>query len=112
MTIDECIDALQRVKNKYPNEGGDVGVVVGVGFGDGGEIECASLQAEPSEGENEVVFEEDFLGEQPETRLARKIKSVLRRYFETDPWTGEPNAEFDDAYTAQEAVDAIADLLK
>ena len=114
MTIDECIETLQGIKNRHPNlnEAGDIEVVAGVGFGEGGKIESLSLQAKHSDGENEIVFEEKFKGCQPETQPVEKIKHVLRRYFESDPWTEEPNKDFDDAYTAQEAVDAIVDILK
>lgn len=38
--------------------------------------------------------------------LKRQIKKVLRRYFECDD-NGNPNKEFDDTYTAQEAIDEI-----
>ena len=114
MTIDECIEALQNIKNRHPNpnEAGDIEVVAGVGFCVDGRIESLSLQAKPRDGENEIVFEEKFEDGRPETRLAEKIKRVLRRYYESDPWTEEPNKEFDDAYTAQEALDAIVDILK
>ena len=114
MTIDECIEALQNIKNRRPNpnEAGDIEVVAGVGFCVDGRIESLSLQAKPRDGENEIVFEEKFKGCQPETQLVEKIKHVLRRYFELDPWTEEPNKDFDDAYTAQEVVDAIVDILK
>ena len=114
MTIDECIKVLQGIKNRHPNpnEAGDIEVVAGVGFCVDGRIESLSLQAKPRDGENEIVFEEKFKGCQPETQLVEKIKHVLRRYFESDPWTEEPNKDFDDTYTAQEAVDAIVDILK
>lgn len=65
MTIDECIDVLQDIKNRNPGEGGDIEVVLGVGFGKNGRVESISLQAEPSGGENEVVLETPFEGEQP-----------------------------------------------
>ena len=42
--------------------------------------------------------------------LKNKIKAVLRRYFETND-DGEPNEEFDDGYTAQQAVDDIHDIV-
>ena len=114
MTIDECIEALQGIKNRYPNpdEASDIEVVIGVGFREGGKIESLSLQAEPPDDENEIVFEETFEGRQPETQLAEKIKPVLRRYFEADPWTGDSNEDFDATYTAQEAVDAIVGILE
>ena len=109
MTIDECIEALQNIKNRHP---GQNEVVIGVRSCEGGKIESLSLQAKSRDGENEIVFEEKFEDSRPETRLAEKIKRVLRRYYESDPWTEEPNKEFDDAYTAQEALDAIVDILK
>ena len=109
MTIDECIEALQNIKNRHP---GQNEVVVGVRSCEGGKIESLSLRAKSRDGENEIVFEEKFEDSRPETRLAEKIKRVLRRYYESDPWTEEPNKEFDDAYTAQEALDAIVDILK
>ena len=109
MTIDKCIEALQNIKNRHP---GQNEVVIGVRSCEGGKIESLSLQAKSRDGENEIVFEEKFEDSRPETRLAEKIKPVLRRYYESDPWTEEPNKEFDDAYTAQEALDAIVDILK
>ena len=109
MTIDKCIEALQNIKNRHP---GQNEVVVGVRSCEGGKIESLSLQAKSRDGENEIVFEEKFEDSRPETRLAEKIKRVLRRYYESDPWTEEPNKEFDDTYTAQEALDAIVDILK
>lgn len=110
MTIDECIEALQGIKDKYPS-GGDIEVVVGVGFGDGGKIETLSLQAEPSEDENQIVFEEEFAGDQPETQLAEKIKQIIRRGSPTDPWTDEVNPDFDDCRTDEDAVDEIVNAL-
>lgn len=109
MTIDECIEALQNIKSRRPdlNE-----VVIGVKTCEGGKIESLSLRTKSSDGENEIVFEEKFEDSRPETQLAEKIKPVLRRYYESDPWTEEPNKEFDDTYTAQEALDAIVDILK
>ena len=114
MTIDECIKALQDIKNKYsdPDEAGDIEVVIGVGFSEGGKIESLSLQVEPRDDENEIVFEEEFGGDQPETQLAEKIRPVLRRYFEADPWTGDPNEDFDATYTAEEVVDEIVKILE
>ena len=109
MTIDECIEALQNIKNRHPDRNE---VVIGVRSCEGGKIESLSLQAKSRDGENEIVFEEKFEDRRPETRLAEKIKPVLRRYYESDPWTEEPNKEFDDTYTAQEALDAIVDILK
>ena len=59
-----------------------------------------------------MTIDECIEDRRPETQLAEKIKRVLRRYYESDPWTEEPNKEFDDTYTAQEALDAIVDILK
>ena len=109
MTIDKCIEALQNIKNRHP---GQNEVVIGVRSCEGGKIESLSLQTKSRDGENEIVFEEKFEDSRPETRLAEKIKPVLRRYYESDLWTEEPNKEFDDTYTAQEALDAIVDILK
>lgn len=114
MTIDECIEALWGVKNKYPDpdKAGSIEVAIGIGFREGGKIESLSLRTEPRDGESDIVFEEKFEGRQPETQLAEKIRPVLRRYYESDPWTGQPSKDFDDTYTAQEAVDAIVDILE
>ena len=109
MTIDECIEALQNIKSRRPDRNE---VVIGVRTCEGGKIESLSLRTKSRDGENEIVFEEKFEDSRPETRLAEKIKPVLRRYYESDPWTEEPNKEFDDTYTAQEALDAIVDILK
>ena len=35
-----------------------------------------------------------------------QIKNILRRYFEVDD-NGNPNAKFDDTFTAAEAIDEI-----
>lgn len=42
----------------------------------------------------------------------KRIKDAIRRYFQFDPWTEEPNPEFDDYLTAQEVVDQIVDILR
>ena len=39
------------------------------------------------------------------------IKGVLKRYFEVDPETEEENPEFDETFTAQDAIDEIIDIL-
>ena len=39
------------------------------------------------------------------------IKDVLKRYFEVDPETEEPNPEYDEDFTAQDALDEIVDIL-
>lgn len=105
MTIDECIDALRGARDRLP-EGGGAEVAVGVEIGEGGRIGSLSLRAG-----GKAVFEEKYGGEQPGPKAAEeikeKIREVLRRYFEADPWTGEPSPDFDDSYTAQDAVDAV-----
>lgn len=40
-----------------------------------------------------------------------EIKGVIRKYFEVDPETEEPSEEFDENFTAQEAIDEIVDIL-
>ena len=40
------------------------------------------------------------------TGLRRQIKGVLRRYFECDD-SGSPNKEYDETYSAQDAIDEI-----
>jgi hypothetical protein len=52
----------------------------------------------------------DYTEELDYNALKNKIKDVLRRYFETDD-DGEPNKEFDDGYTAQQAIDDIHDIV-
>lgn len=52
----------------------------------------------------------DYTEELDYNALKNKIKDVLRRYFETDD-DGEPNEEFDDGYTAQQAIDDIHDIV-
>lgn len=39
-----------------------------------------------------------------------RIKDVLRRYFEVDD-NGNENPNYNDCYTAQEAIDAIHDIV-
>ena len=39
------------------------------------------------------------------------IKDVLKKYFEVDPETEEENPQFDENFTAQEALDEIVDIL-
>lgn len=39
------------------------------------------------------------------------IKSILHKYFEVDPETEEPNEEYDENFTAQDAIDEIVDIL-
>lgn len=42
--------------------------------------------------------------------LKNKIKAVLRRHLPTDD-NGDPNPEFDDCFTAEEAIDEIYDIV-
>lgn len=42
--------------------------------------------------------------------LKKRITEVLRRYFDTDD-NGDPNPEFDDCFTAEEAIDEIHDII-
>lgn len=43
-------------------------------------------------------------------KLKNKIKAVLRRHFPTDD-NGDPNPEFDDCFTAEQAIDDIHDII-
>ncbi len=52
----------------------------------------------------------DYTKELDYNALKNKIKGVLRRYFETDD-SGNANKEFDDNYTAQNAIDDIHDIV-
>lgn len=52
----------------------------------------------------------DYTEELDYNALKNKIKGVLRRYFETDD-CGNDNKEFDDSYTAQQAIDDIHDIV-
>ena len=52
----------------------------------------------------------DYTEELDYNALKNKIKGVLRRYFETDD-SGNDNKEFDDSYTAQDAIDDIHDII-
>lgn len=40
------------------------------------------------------------------------IREILNQYFENDPITHEPNPDYDDMLTAQEAIDRIVDVLR
>ena len=42
--------------------------------------------------------------------LKKRIAEVLRRYFDTND-NGDPNPEFDDCFTAEEAIDEIHDII-
>ena len=42
--------------------------------------------------------------------LKNKIKAVLRRYLPTDD-NGNPNSEFDDNFTSEQAIDEIYDIV-
>lgn len=52
----------------------------------------------------------DYTEECDYNALKNKIKGVLRRYFETDD-NGDDNEEFDDSYTAEQAIDDIHDII-
>ena len=41
----------------------------------------------------------------------KKIKAVLARYFECD-FDGKPNQTYDPLFSAQEAIDAIVEIVK
>lgn len=59
MTIRELIDALEA-SAKESGRGLDTIVVLGAGFDEDGRLESLSLQAEPPDGENDLIFEEKF----------------------------------------------------
>ena len=42
--------------------------------------------------------------------IKNKIKAVLRRHLPTDD-NGDPNSEFDDCFTAEQAIDEIYDIV-
>ena len=42
--------------------------------------------------------------------LKNKIKAVLRRYLPTDD-NGDPNSEFDDSFTSEQAIDEIYNIV-
>ena len=46
-----------------------------------------------------------------EPNIKEQIKGVLRRYFECDPWTDEKNKEYDECFSAQEAIDEIVAII-
>lgn len=52
----------------------------------------------------------DYTEELDYNALKNKIKAVLRRHLPTDD-NGDPNAEFDDCFTAEEAIDEIYDIV-
>lgn len=52
----------------------------------------------------------DYTEELDYNALKNKIKAVLRRHLPTDD-NGEPNEEFDDCFTAEEAIDEIYDIV-
>lgn len=43
--------------------------------------------------------------------IAEQIKSVLKRYFEADE-NGNPNPEYDEYFSAQDALDEIAAIVR
>lgn len=42
--------------------------------------------------------------------LSEQIKQILRKYFEVDDH-GQPNEDYDDTYSAQDAIDDIHDIV-
>ncbi len=54
--------------------------------------------------------ETDYTEELNYEALKNKIKAVLRRYFEADD-LGDPNPEFDENMTAEDAVDEIKEIV-
>ncbi len=59
MTIDECIRILNDARREFS---GGAEIAFGAGFGNGGSLESVSLQVEPEDGGNVVLFEEPYLG--------------------------------------------------
>lgn len=47
-----------------------------------------------------------------EPNIKEQIKGVLRRYFEYDPETDEKNAEYDEDFSAQDAIDEIVRIIR
>lgn len=111
MTIDECIKVLQDIKNGHPDQAADMKVCLKAKV-HGAKTENLLLCIRRPGGENSIVLEEKVYGDQPGLQLIKRIKSVIRRYFETDPWTEKTSAEFDSDFTPQEAIDEIVDILK
>lgn len=52
----------------------------------------------------------DYTEELGGNALKNKIKAVLRRYLPTDD-NGNPNPEFDDNFTSEQAIDEIYDIV-
>lgn len=52
----------------------------------------------------------DYTEELDYNALKNKIKAVLRRHLPTDD-NGDPNLEFDDCFTAEQAIDEIYDIV-
>ena len=52
----------------------------------------------------------DYAEECDYNALKNKIKAVLRRYLPTDD-NGDPNPEFDDSFTSEQAIDEIYDIV-
>lgn len=52
----------------------------------------------------------DYTEELDYNALKNKIKAVLRRHLPTDD-NGDPNSEFDDCFTAEQAIDEIYDIV-
>lgn len=52
----------------------------------------------------------DYTEELDYEALKNKIKAVLRRHYPTDD-NGDPNKEFDDCFTSEQALDEIYELV-
>lgn len=52
----------------------------------------------------------DYSEECDYNHLKKRITDVLRKYFEHND-NGDPNPEFDDCFTAQDAIDEIHDIV-
>ena len=54
-------------------------------------------------------YTEELDNNTPKNKIKR-IKAVLRRYSPTDD-NGDPNPEFDDSFTSEQAIDEIYDIV-
>lgn len=52
----------------------------------------------------------DYTEELDYNALKNKIKAVLRRHLPTDD-NGDPNPEFDDCFTSEQAIDEIYEIV-
>lgn len=50
--------------------------------------------------------------ERTQASRIEQIREILNRYFENDPWTDEPNPNYDDNYMPQDAIDDIVEILR